>query len=96
METKELIEKVTNNLKSFLIKKNEMYGNAALDPINIFTKHIEDDTDAYNSILVRLDDKLSRIKNADHLRKNDIVDLLGYIVLLCVDKGWDSFDEFID
>ena len=43
-----------------------------------------------------MDDKLSRIVNGKELRKNDIVDLTGYLVLLLAQKGWDNFKELID
>ena len=48
------------------------------------------------AILVRLDDKLSRIKNSPELRKNDIFDMIGYLTLLAVQKNWTNFDELID
>ena len=37
-----------------------------------------------------------RIKNNKKLSKNDVVDLLGYLILLCISKGWNNFDEFKD
>jgi len=46
--------------------------------------------------LNRIDDKLSRIKNSEELRKNDVVDLMGYLVLLCIKKGWMNFKDLID
>jgi len=49
-----------------------------------------------NSIYVRIDDKLNRVINSDELRKNDVVDIAGYLVLLMVSKGWLDFDEFLD
>ncbi len=59
------------------------YGNSALEPLNLFHKGI-----AENSIAIRLDDKLSRIKNSEvGLRTNDICDIIGYFVLLLVSKG---------
>lgn len=75
-----------------LIKaKNLKYGNAALTPINVFNK-----SDAKNSLLVRIDDKLSRIQNSKELSKNDVVDLYGYLSLLLINEGWTNFDELID
>ena len=49
-----------------------------------------------DSIYQRLDDKLSRIKNSDEPMKNDVFDLIGYLILLCVKKGWTDFTELID
>ena|GEM_PF-832842 len=90
-ETQEKISAVYDSLKSLVIYKNEKYGNSALEPLGIFSKN-----DSTNSILIRLDDKLQRIKNASELRKNDVSDVMGYLCLLCVDKGWTDFEEFKD
>ena len=57
----------------------------------IFTK-----TNATDSILIRIDDKISRIKNSKTLRKNDIADITGYFVLLMASKDWISFKDLID
>jgi DNA polymerase II large subunit len=85
------ITKVLNAMNILLQYKNQKYGNSALQPINVFSKESSE-----GSILIRLDDKLSRIKNSDTLRKNDISDIMGYLTLLCVSKGWDDFSEFKD
>ena len=85
------IEEVCNNMRDFLIEKNKRYGNSALNPIRIFNK-----ASTTTSLLCRLDDKLSRIKNSDELRKNDAVDLAGYIILLCIANDWMDFKEFLD
>lgn len=85
------IKKITEELNNLLQEKNKRYGNAALEPLGIFNKN-----DATDGILVRLDDKLMRIKNSKELRKNDIADVLGYLVLLCGDKEWISFKDLID
>jgi len=91
-ESQKKIKEITKNLGDFLIEKNKRYGDSALNPLNIFSK-----LSAEFGIRVRLDDKLKRIQNnKDDLRKNDVVDIMGYLVLLCVDKDWKTFDEFID
>lgn len=79
------------NMKDFLSEKNKRYGNSALDPIQVFAGK-KDST----LIDVRIDDKLSRIKNSEELRKNDTIDLIGYLVLKCFEKKWDDFRELID
>lgn len=71
--------------------KNANYGNSALEPLRVFSKATPEE-----GILVRLDDKLSRILNAGKLRKNDVSDLMGYLALLCVSRGWTNFEEFKD
>jgi hypothetical protein len=81
-------EGILTSLNSLLEYKNEKYGNVALEPLNIFAK--------YGGIGQRIDDKLSRIKNSEELRKNDVADMLGYLVLLCKEHGFENFDEFKD
>jgi len=90
------IERTIENLKKFLLEKNKRYGNSALEPLSIFTSHIKGEDQALNNMLVRLDDKLKRIQNSEELRKNDIADIMGYLVLLCVNQGWDDFSDLID
>lgn len=85
------IESVCDALKEFLLAKNKNYGNSATEPVRIFSK-----SNANEGILVRMDDKLSRIKNSDSPALNDTVDLLGYLVLLCKNNGWDNFKGMID
>ena len=81
----EACEKVLNSIKKVLIEKNKRYGNAALEPLGVFYKG-----DAENSIKIRLDDKLSRIKNSKTLRKNDLYDLLGYCILYLINKEYND------
>ena len=91
MNTKEKISCICDELENFLHIKNTRYGDSVLSPIQIFSK-----LDITNSLYVRIDDKINRIKNSDELRKNDIVDLIGYLVLLCIDKDWLQFSDLID
>jgi len=85
------IKSTLDSLASLLLEKNKRYGNAALEPLGVFNKH-----SSGNGILIRLDDKLRRIANSEELRKNDIADIMGYLTLLCVDKGWNDFNDLID
>jgi len=59
------------------------YGDSAMSPIRIFS-----DADATAQLLVRIDDKLSRIKNRGYGLGDDgedtLVDLIGYLILLKV------------
>ena len=91
----ENITKVCMGMARLLIGKNEHYGNSALEPIRVFSN-----VDADVGLLVRLDDKLSRIKYASSnhkpLRRNDIADMTGYLVLYCVKQGWMDFADLID
>lgn len=69
---------ITHDIALMLIGKNKKYGNSALEPIRIFSK-----SDSIEQINVRIDDKLSRIKNANELEDEDVIsDLIGYLVLL--------------
>jgi len=96
-DSQKIITNTINNFRVFLLEKNRMYGDSALKPLGIFTKHLnEDNSRAENSILTRLDDKLNRVKNSTELRKNDVSDLIGYLFLLCVDQGWESFEDLLD
>ena len=80
--------KITSSLADLLKYKNGKYGNAALEPLNIFS--------GKSKVGQRLDDKLARVKNSKDLAKNDIVDLLGYLVLVCEENDWRDFSEFKD
>lgn len=96
-DTQQNMGHVLDSMKDLLLYKNNKYGNSALEPMNVFTRHLSDNNSAgLNSILVRLDDKLKRIQNAEELRKNDVSDLIGYLTLLCVDQEWTDFSEFKD
>ena len=82
-DTEADIVKVTQALTRVLLEKNRAYGDSATNPLRIFSK-----VDAGTGIRLRIDDKLARITNSDALRQNDVCDLMGYLVLLCVENGW--------
>jgi len=86
------IREVTDNLGTFMVEKNRRYGDSALHPVQVFAKDIY----PIGQLHVRIDDKLSRIKNSEDFRKNDLVDLMGYLVLLCVALGYTEFNDLID
>ena len=68
-----------DEIRELLIAKNKKYGNSALEPLGVFSK-----LDAKEGLLVRIDDKLKRIKNGSLERDDEDVvnDLIGYLVLL--------------
>jgi hypothetical protein len=71
-------------IREMLISKNLKYGNSALEPLGVFSK-----LSAKEGLLVRIDDKLKRIKNGS-LEKDDedvINDLIGYLVLLKIQSN---------
>lgn len=84
------IGKITDSLKEFLTEKNKRYGNSALEPLEGSKYTVED------GIKIRLVDKLKRVINSDKLRKNDILDILGYLILICIHKDWLNFKDQID
>lgn len=86
----DIVEVYMNHLR-MLLDKNTKYGNSALEPLGVFAKG-----GAEASLFTRLDDKLNRIKNSDELRKNDVSDLVGYLMLLMVHKRWLDFSEIVD
>ena len=91
-QTQLKIDLVCRNLANFLKEKNIRYGDAALNPVKIFSKN----TTTCSSLVARIDDKLNRIINAPLFKKNDVVDLAGYLVLLMIDQEWLDFTEFLD
>jgi len=74
------IARVCNELRDFLLEKNASYGNSAFEPINVFSQ-----LPPLEGILLRIDDKLKRIRNGrSYPGDNDVKDLTGYLVLLQV------------
>ena len=79
-DTQLQISTICDDIKELLLYKNKKYGNSALEPMRVFSK-----SDDVEQILVRIDDKLNRIKHGAGLLAKDedvIVDLIGYLVLL--------------
>ena len=81
-ESQEKIKMICDAMKDLLLYKNEKYGDSALHPNNVFYKG-----DSVNSIKIRLDDKIGRIKNCTETRVNDVSDVIGYCVLLLASMG---------
>ncbi len=88
IEEKDFFETATSSICKMLQTKNKAYGESALKPLNIFAKHHN-----YGS---RLDEKLARIKNSEELKKNDVADIIGGLLLICKDKNWSDFTDLID
>lgn len=85
-DAQQAIADVCDRLKEFLIDKNRKYGNSALDPVRVFSKASADE-----QMLVRMDDKLSRIRNRqDDDDEDPFVDLAGYLVLYLAQKEIDN------
>lgn len=81
-------KKAYKSLAKMQEEKNRRYGNAALEPLNVFS--------GKTKVGHRLDDKLARVKFSGTLNKNDVSDLIGYLMLVCKENGWENFDDLID
>lgn len=73
------VRAVLEEIGDMLIEKNRAYGNSALDPVRIFSKATN-----VEQILVRIDDKLSRLARGSAAGEDVEKDLLGYLVILRV------------
>ena len=73
------IARICDNVKNLLISKNLAYGDSALNPVRVMSK-----ATPIEQILVRIDDKLSRISRGNLLGDDEDVinDLIGYFILL--------------
>lgn len=80
----EQVYKVLSEITEMLIAKNQKYGNSALEPLGVFSQ-----LSAKEGLLVRIDDKLKRIKNGTLDRDDEDVinDLIGYLVLLKIETN---------
>lgn len=86
-ESQMKIVEICDGMKDLLLYKNQKYGDSALNPNNIFYKG-----NSTNSIKIRLDDKIGRIKNCKETRINDVADVIGYCTLLLVSIGTSKDD----
>lgn len=76
-QTQADIATVCDEIKELLLDKNRKYGDSALNPVRIFSKCSSEE-----AILVRMDDKLSRIRAMEPDDAEDVyLDLLGYLIL---------------
>ena len=73
------IIKACDEICTLLVEKNAKYGNSALEPTRIFSK-----ASTTEQLLVRIDDKLSRIKTTglEAPDEDTLNDLIGYLILL--------------
>ena len=78
MNTQEAIKGECVAIMEMLLKKNKDYGDSALNPVRIFSN-----VDNIEQINVRIDDKLSRIKNKKlkNIKEDTELDLIGYLIL---------------
>lgn len=76
------LNQVLNGLEALLLAKNRKYGDSALNPAQTFSS-----ASPIELINVRLDDKLSRIRNRQTDEDEDVeIDLIGYLILKQIAK----------
>lgn len=82
--TQRKIREIIEAMKDLLLYKNQKYGDSAINPEKIFYKG-----DSTSSILIRLNDKIGRVKANpdDKPRVNDVCDIIGYCILLLISMG---------
>lgn len=81
---RDAIGAVCDSVKTMLLAKNLKYGNSAGNPIRVFSA-----ANAEEQLLVRIDDKLSRVVRGgpEMVEDEDVVrDLIGYLILLLVQR----------
>lgn len=72
------VDRIIDTIGEMLVEKNEAYGDAALNPVRVFSS-----ASPLEAILVRIDDKLSRIARGHEYPGDDTIDdLIGYLILL--------------
>lgn len=77
--TADLIREECEAVEYMLLAKNVAYGDSAIDPVRIFSR-----LGAEEQILVRIDDKLSRVARGNAAGEDVVADLIGYLILLRV------------
>ena len=91
-QTQSDIAAVCDEIKELLLEKNRKYGDSALNPVRVFSH-----SDNQEQIRVRIDDKLSRLRNQQQDEDEDVInDLIGYLILLKVaQKQQRRADDFV-
>lgn len=82
MSIESAIDPVLGKVRALLVSKNQAYGNSAMEPVRVFSR-----ASALEGLLVRADDKLSRLRTLGITRDGEdtLLDLIGYLILIyCV------------
>lgn len=79
------ISETCDEIKNMLLQKNEAYGNSAFDPVRLFSK-----SSAKEQILVRMDDKISRLSRGQAAGEDVYLDLIGYLIIY---RAFDRYEE---
>jgi acetyl-CoA carboxylase alpha subunit len=76
-QTQADIASTCDAIKALLLEKNRKYGDSALNPVRVFSQ-----SDTLEQMRVRMDDKLSRLRNQQDDEDEDVIaDLTGYLIL---------------
>lgn len=70
------VDCVLLEISNMLVQKNDAYGDAAMNPIRVFSR-----ADPMEQLRVRIDDKLSRVCRGHNAGEDVIKDLIGYLVI---------------
>ena len=70
---------VWGDVRAMLVSKNQSYGDSALSPLRIFAT-----ASPMEQLLVRLDDKVSRLERGQAAGEDVANDLLGYLILVLI------------
>jgi len=93
-DSQQQIANICDKVKDLLLARNLKYGDSALSPIRVLSK-----SSPIEQILVRIDDKLNRLKQGNGLLESDedvVIDLIGYFVLLRVALDRDYANSYND
>ena len=81
-ESNKILHTISVNIDDLLQYKNTKYNGSIDKPIHVFSQ-------------LSPEEGICRIKEGE-IKKNDVVDLIGYLEHLCKEKGWITFEEFKD
>lgn len=76
LKTSDAIPRAIEAFRDFLLEKNKAYGNSIYEPVRVFTNASID-----SLILVRLNDKATRLLKGESGGEDSFDDLLGYLIL---------------
>lgn len=76
LKTSDAIPRAIDAFRDFLLEKNKAYGNSIYEPVRVFTMSSVD-----SLILVRLNDKATRLLKGESGGEDSYKDLLGYLIL---------------
>lgn len=78
-QIREWFSQVLDETRAMLITKNQAYGDSALSPLRIFAT-----SSPKEQLLVRIDDKISRMNRGSSAGEDPAKDALGYFLLVTI------------